>query len=243
MYAVFTLARYRRRYFIMGWWSMLVFHVILRRNKAIAFYKLTGSGKNGSFKGMPDFRRWGILVFFKPEVGFESRPHPPDQVITQCMGSFIGNWLKAYCEECWTVLLEPLTGHGSWDGFSPSFPLEKMPTYEGPVVVLTRATIRVSKYGLFLRQIPTVTKSLQQADGLIVALGIGEWPLLRQGTFSIWESMESLKNFAYGTAIHRNVIQKSRTEKWYREDMFLRLRPVCSSGRMGGINPLSPDTD
>jgi hypothetical protein len=58
------------------------------------------------------------------------------------------------------------------------------------------------------------------------SLGIGEIPFLKQATFSIWENIESMKSFAYKSADHIAVIQKTRTENWYREELFVRFRIV-----------------
>ena len=53
--------------------------------------------------------------------------------------------------------------------------------------------------------------------------GIGEWPFIQQATISLWDSLEDVMQFAYKGAIHSNIVKKTRTQKWYAEDLFARF--------------------
>lgn len=106
------------------------------------------------------------------------------------------------------------------------------------IAVLTRATIRISKLKNFWKNVDGVANRMTQADGFISSIGIGEVPLLKQATFSIWESKSAMKQFAYQLQEHAEVIRKTRTEKWYSEDMFVRFIIVNVSGTIGGKSPL-----
>jgi len=44
--------------------SMAFFHLPLFLNRKLKFYKLMGSGRNGTFDIRPDFNQWAIMVFF-----------------------------------------------------------------------------------------------------------------------------------------------------------------------------------
>ena len=72
----------------------------------------------------------------------------------------------------------------------------------------------------------------------ITSFGIGEVPLYRQATFSVWESVEDMKAFAYQSAEHREVIQKTRDENWYSEELFARFKLIASFGTLKGADPL-----
>ena len=61
MICVVTIIRYPKYYGIFGVLSMALFHLPLWLNKNITFYKLMGSGKDGSFSKQPDWRQWAIL--------------------------------------------------------------------------------------------------------------------------------------------------------------------------------------
>ena len=75
------------------------------------------------------------------------------------------------------------------------------------------------------------------AEGLITSIRIGEVPFIKQATFSIWESKESMKKFAYQMHQHQEVIKKTKKENWYSEDMFVRFIPLHTSGTINGATP------
>jgi len=77
---------------------------------------------------------------------------------------------------------------------------------------------------------------MANAKGLISSLGIGEMPWIKQATFSIWQSKAAMKDFAYQMKEHQEVIRKTRAEKWYSEDMFVRFRIIHTIGTIRGIN-------
>ena len=49
-----------------------------------------------------------------------------------------------------------------------------------------------------------------------------------------------MKQFAYRMHSHQQVIKKTRQEKWYSEDMFVRFAIVSTSGSLRGIDPINP---
>ena len=66
-----------------------------------------------------------------------------------------------------------------------------------PVAVLTRAAIRPRRLVRFYRAVPAVDQALARADGCLRAVGIGEWPVARQATFSLWRDTSAVRGFAY----------------------------------------------
>lgn len=237
MYAVLTVVRYPSRFIYFAICAMALFRIPLYRNKNIHFHKLMGCGKKGSFDIHPDWNQWAIMVFTKSLPEIQNSKESIHQIHKSHYGTFITNWWKRFNCETWTVVLELMEGHGSWDGekFAPVNKNKNLG--EGPVAVLTRATIRLSKLCEFWKNAGPVSAQLKNASGLITSVGIGELPLIRQATFSIWESLEEMKVFAYSMQEHRNVIKKTRSENWYSEDMFLRFKPLYSEGTLNGKNP------
>ena len=75
------------------------------------------------------------------------------------------------------------------------------------------------------------------ANGFITSIGIGEVPWIKQATFSIWESKEQMRQFAYKMKEHAEVVKKTHQEKWYSEDMFVRFKPLKSTGSLNGKLP------
>lgn len=237
MFAVLTIIRYPSRFIYFAICAMALFRLPLKRNKNIRFHKLMGCGKNGSFDIHPDWNQWAILIFMDELPDFLSNKENPEEIHNKLYGSFISGWLKRFQCETWTIALQLLEGHGSWDGNKLLSDKKETNHSAGPVAVLTRATIKLSKLSNFWKNVAPVSNQMKAASGLITSIGIGEMPLIRQATFSIWESMDHMKAFAYSMHEHREVIKKTRKEKWYSEDMFLRFRPVISIGSIRGINP------
>ena len=227
-----TITRYRKRYIFFALLAMALFRLPLWLNKGISFWKLLGSGKNGTFDKNPDWQQWGILTVHKGAVIQEN------DIISTLYGGFIAKWLKWFGCETLTYILTPIEGHGLWDGKKAFGELPPKSEFDGVIAVLTRATIRISKLKQFWKHVDPVAKHMANSDGFIISYGIGEMPWLKQATFSIWQNKEAMKAFAYTMKEHAEVIRKTRQEKWYSEDMFVRFKIDACIGTLNGINPL-----
>ncbi|MEJ7661268.1 MAG: hypothetical protein WKG07_17525 [Hymenobacter sp.] len=75
------------------------------------------------------------------------------------------------------------------------------------MAVLTRASIRLRRAPRFWRFIEPTSRALAGAEGLRLAIGLGELPLVRQATFSLWDSAQAMQQYAYRDVRHREVIQ------------------------------------
>lgn len=232
MLVTLTIIRYKKRYIPFAVLAMALHHIPFWLNSNAGFYKLLGCGKNGTFDKHPDWQQWGILTAHVANtVNQESN-------IKKLYGSFIHSWLKLFnCEVC-TFYLEPMEGHGKWDGKDCFGNLTRQNTFDGPIAVLTRATIRLSQLSSFWKNVGSVANQMTGADGFITSIGIGEMPLVKQATFSIWQSKEHMKKFAYNMKEHAEVIRKTRKENWYSEDMFVRFKLLKINGTINGKNPL-----
>jgi len=237
MQVTLTIIRYPKRFIYFALLAMAVHRLPLWFNKKISFYKLMGSGKNGSFDKHPDWQQWSILA-----VSLSSNEIidvKENELMEQLYGSFISKWFRLFNCETWTIFLTPVEGHGYWDGRQPFGSLPKSTSFEGTVAVLTRATIRISKLASFWKNVDGVASKTLGAEGLITSFGIGEIPFIKQATFSIWKSKEAMKQFAYQMQEHTEVIRKTRQQNWYSEDMFVRFKPLKSVGTIRGSDPLA----
>lgn len=233
MYAFLTVVRYPKLVAWAGLLSMACFRFPLFFNKKITFYKLLGCGKNGTFDKMPDIRQWAVLIVTHKN---NASVQPVDY--TKLYGRFISKWWNFFGCSIWTLALEPIEGHGRWDGKEAFGALPRTSDYDGLIGVLTRATIRIGRLQHFWKHVQGVARRMSSSPGFVTSLGIGEVPWIKQATFSVWENKESLKTFAYKMHEHTEVIKKTRQEKWYGEEMFVRFKIIASYGSVKGINPL-----
>jgi hypothetical protein len=212
---------------------MALFRIPLRKRSSISFFRLMGSSRSGSFDLHPDWHQWALLHFTETKHSADAGVGI-DTWHRELYGSFIANWWRRFQCERWTICLELAEGHGSWDGFTPSpggvSPLDPAE----PVAVLTRATIRFRKLRDFWKRVGPISDQMKMTPGLRFSAGIGEAPVYRQATFSIWDSSDQMKAFAYRLREHQDVVRDTRTFKWYSEEMFLRFKPVCSIGSIRG---------
>ncbi len=232
-----TIIRYKKSFVPFAILAMALFHFPLWFNKRLSFYKLMGSGKNGTFDKSPDWQQWAILTV---QTEVTSAGYNGENLCQrQLLGGFINGWFKFFKCETYQLLMEAIESHGLWDGKRAFGELPAKSDYEGPVAILTRATIRLNKLKYFWENVAPVANEMRVAKGFLFSAGVGEVPWIKQATFSVWQSKEDMKAFAYGMKVHTEVIQKTRKQNWYSEDMFTRFRIIQTSGTLRGVNPLS----
>ncbi len=224
---------------------MAIHRFPLWANKRISFFKLMGSGKNGTFDKTPDLQQWAILTVqgsrlkVEDEVEGEAPLFENPTELRDVLGNFIAKWLSFFNCETYTLLLQPLETHGLWDRkkvFGDSPPVKD---HQGIIAVLTRATIRVNKLKYFWENVAPVANRMDSAKGFLFSAGVGEIPWIKQATFSVWKSKEDMKAFAYGMKEHSEVIKKTRKQDWYSEEMFTRFRILKTFGTINNQDPLS----
>ncbi|WP_295772580.1 DUF3291 domain-containing protein [uncultured Mucilaginibacter sp.] len=222
-----TIVRYRKAFVPFALFAMAIHRFPLMLQKGCTFWKLMGCGRNGTFDLSPDWQQWGLLAVWQSRADYEAFEKR----------SFIASWWRKLTIESWTMLAEPLQSHGKWDGQDP-FNGALKHEYDGPVAVLTRATIRLNRLKNFWSHVDQAAAFMTKAQGYITSVGIGEAPVYRQATFSVWESLDDVKAFAYKSREHAEVIKKTRAENWYSEELFARFKPVAAWGTLNGQDPL-----
>ena len=226
---LFTLQPGRRRW---GLAQMGTSPGALRRVAGLRFFHLLGSGAANGFGALPNLDRYGLLAVWADAAAAAAffRVHP------------LWAEYERRSRETWTAELAPLRAHGLWDGVNPFDYQADAPTPPAatePVAVLTRASIRLRKAPRFWRFVEPASRGLAGAPGVRLAIGLGELPLVRQATFSVWDSAEAMRDYAYRDERHREVIQLTRREAWYSEELFARFRVLGSTGTVDGVNPLA----
>jgi heme-degrading monooxygenase HmoA len=222
-----TIIRYPKLLVPFALLAMAIHRLPLSFQKGCTFWKLLGSGRNGTFDLQPDWQQWGLMASWDNREEFNKFYN----------SSFINSWWNLFKTERWTILCEPLQSHGKWDGKEP-FGSPNVTDYNGPIAVLTRAAIRINRLRNFWANVDRVAQLMNSAKGYLTSYGIGEAPFYRQATFSVWESVDDVKAFAYGSREHAEVIKKTRLENWYSEELFARFKPIATLGTLKGIDPL-----
>ena len=225
---VFTLRPGFRRW---GLAQMGTSPLILKKVPGLQFFKLMGSGANNGFGLRPNLDRYGFMAVWDSVAAAEAfyAEHP------------LWATYQQRSAEMWTTGLAPLKSHGLWDG-QTRFDYRAgtaAPAEAAPVAVLTRASIRWRKALRFWQFVEPTSAELVHVAGVRAAIGMGELPLVRQATFSVWESAQAMQDYAYRDARHREVMQLTRREKWYREDLFARFAVLSSTGTLDGADPLA----
>ncbi len=206
-------------------------HSHIRKTPGLNFYKLMGSGREPGFNPLPDWSVYALLCNWENENAANDFFQQAD----------VFRQYQAHTSEQWTIFMKPLHAKGLWSGINPFTPSVDLDETNPLIAVITRATIRTNKLVQFWRYVPiSQLPILKGCKGLIYTKGIGEAPLVQMATFSIWQSLEDLKNFAYNSPEHKEAILKTHRIDWYKEEMFARFQPYRSLGSWGGQYLLSP---
>lgn len=198
----------------------------LKKSNGLTFFKLMGSGGNQGFSLTPNFGLYSLLMVWEKEE-FAHTFFQENNTHFQ---------YKSHASACQTVFLQNSMSHGLWDNKNPFQPTANFDP-AGPLAVLTRATIKLRYIPTFWKFVPGVSRHVEDKPGLRFAIGIGELPILLQATFSLWDSGTQMIEFAYKTDEHREMINKTRTLGWYKEELFARFVPYKTLG--SGIWPLT----
>ena len=83
------------------------------------------------------------------------------------------------------------------------------------------------------RYAPAAQSALDHTQGCQLAVGLGEAPLLRQATFTLWDSVSHMDAYARSGA-HLTAIQAAAKHGYFFESMFARFRPLTLSGQWKG---------
>jgi hypothetical protein len=211
MITVIYFWKIKRKHLLFALFRMAIDRTLLRRTSGVTFAKMLGCGKGETFTPRDaDPTRWGCLVVI-----------PENKLADLDNSTTVRIWRNKSISE-FRVVLDPIAATGLWSKqkpFTPSAPAN----FEGQVVAITRARIKASQTTRFFKSVPPVTASLHSSAGLISTIGIGEAPIGLQGTFSLWESMQAIKDFAYKGAAHQKAIAQTSEFNWYAEELFARF--------------------
>jgi heme-degrading monooxygenase HmoA len=172
-----------------------------------------GTSKEGTTRISIELRRWAIFAIWDDE---ESRQKFVDS------SSVIERW-RTSSLSLQHYFLQPISSRGTWNGIDPFPSVDGISVTGSTTAVLTRAAVRPQRWWRFARSVGAVDEALRGASECSLALGVGEWPIGEQATFSIWESAKAIDTFAYRDDAHSEVIRRTFREHWYSEMLFARF--------------------
>lgn len=223
-----TLTLYRFGSFRARVWAltqMATARFALRGIRDVGTVKLCGSGIGEGFTPVPDTSVYAILATWPDH----------DTARRAMFGARVFRRYAEMSDEQLTIFLTPTSVRGRWDRQEPFVAQDIAP--DGPVAALTRATIKLSSARRFWRQEPAISRAIGQDPNVLFKVGIGELPLVRQATFSVWPDTKSMANFARADGPHAHAIREVRDGKLFREDLYARFRVDALEGAWGGVTP------
>ena len=186
---------------------------ILKKTPGLKFFKLLGTGAGAGFSLFPDFSTYSILCVWDDSKS-------ANDFINNSEHS-TGISKKAFSRN--DYFLKPIKSHGKWDGINPFNVYDSNFDKNKSVAIITRATLNFTKLIEFWNSVPKASNAIKNAKGVLWFKGIGELPFVQQATFSIWENLESVTNFAYKDLNHSEIVKKTKKRNWYKEDLFSRF--------------------
>jgi len=197
----------------------------LRAIRDIGTVKLCGSGVGEGFTPVPDTSVYAILATWPDH----------DAARRAMFGTQVFRRYAERSDERLTIFLTPASARGRWDGQKPFTPQDI--ALDGPVAALTRATVRLSSARRFWRQEPAISRAIGKDPNVLFKVGIGELPLVRQATFSIWPDTATMAEFARADGPHADAIREVREGRLFKEDLYARFRVDAVDGSWGGVTP------
>ncbi|SFB49913.1 hypothetical protein [Algoriphagus aquimarinus] len=190
----------------------------LKKVSGLEFSKLMGSGGKNGFSKMLNVNVYVLHCVWESELAAN------DFFVSSATFSEF----RTRAAEAYTIFMKASKAHGLWEGTNP-YHTEKI-TPSGPIAVITRARIKLKFLPRFWSHVPSLGKKVDQALGAIFSIGIGEYPWFMQATFSLWESYDAMRNYAYGSPHHMEVVKKTRELGWYSEELFANFIPYRAEG-------------
>lgn len=196
-----------------------------RRATGVTFAKVLGTADATFTPQGVTITRWALLAAWTDAAAS-----------TDFRAAASMRWWDAHARESARLLMRPVRSRGRWDGRAPfgdGTPGDDGDAGARPVVALTRASLRAGGALRFYRAVPAIAAEVAHASGLRVAFGVGEAPLLRQGTVSIWDDVHRMQAFAH-TPAHAEAVRTTPAARWYAEELFARFAIIDAVGTIDG---------
>ena len=227
--AIMSIFRFGLREAFWGLAQMGIMPRRLIKIKNLVFFKVLGTGGGMGYSAAPGFKKYALLTLWSSmEEAEEFYHHSP----------ILKSYRKRNPEEL-SLFMRPISARGEWSGQNPFIAHEPTKT-DHPLAVITRASIKWRHIRTFWKKVSAVSMSQRSFEGQIYSQGIGELPWIEQATFTVWSSLQEMKNFAYGSNMaHMDAIKTTRKHNIFSEEMYARFQVLKMIGTMDGKNPMS----
>lgn len=225
---VMVLFDYLRQHQAWAWYRLASGPPNVKTHPGLRFGKIMGSGHEGGFILRPSATHQGVMAVF------DHIDHAQ-----QFVHSTYVKEARSRARESWVGVMGVDSVRGQWDGrdwgvtdTSQQTPNEgrRLAAHPERMAVLTRASIRPTKAMAFWRHAPAAQSDLNQAQGCEIAMGLGEAPLVRQCTFSLWRNKADMMRYAHDGA-HRKAIEAANRYGYFNESLFVRMHLMAMQGR------------
>lgn len=227
---VVVLVDYLRQYRSWGWMRLMAGPSAIKQVPGLLFAKVMGSGHGGGFSIRPSPSHQGLICRFKNV----------DTAMKFLKGTHVSA-MREKSRESWSGLLAVTSTRGAWDQdqwpVTDEFSRKYGDVLSGqkvqPLAVLTRASIVPSKTMAFWRYAPAAQADLQHSKGCLLSMGLGEIPLVRQCTFSLWQDKQAMRDYAFQGA-HQTAISAAYRNDFFSESLFVHMQVLGMSGKWMG---------
>ena len=180
----------------------------------------------GTTPARPSVGRVGLISFWQDEDALDQfeATHP--------LAAALGSGLVVHAR--------PLRIHGAWPGVGDEVPKQRDVAHDGPVLVLTLAKTKFSRFVPFFRASQPAEKAVATAPGNLFSSAVLRPPFI--SSVSLWESTDAAMDYAYSgqQAGHPEAIAAGRAKAFHHQQAFIRLAIDQVRGSLGGRNPLPP---
>ncbi len=192
------------------------------RQRGVRFARVLGSGQQGGFGLKPGLDHQGVFLMFDDVA---------DALACVASSPLVAAY-RERADECLVAVLQASSARGRWGGQAMRA-IVPAPGPDEPLMALTRASIKPTQALRFWRHSPPSEAALAASPGCRLAAGLGEAPVLRQATLSLWDSTAAMNAYARQGA-HQKAIEASYREGYFSEWMFVRFVPLLMQGRWQG---------
>lgn len=227
---VVLLVDFLRQHQGWGWLRLVAGATPYKDVPGLTMVKVMGSGHGGGFSLRPSATHQGLICTFSHiDLALKFLDSPAVQAY------------RSRARECWTGVLSVQSARGHWDkqAWQASTPQslgsegDNEQTPKTPFAVLTRASIVPTKAMAFWRYAPAAQADLGQAPGCLLAMGLGEAPLVRQCTFSLWQDTAAMLQYARQGA-HQMASAAAYKHQFFSESLFVRMQVLQMAGAWQG---------